>query len=123
MFENDVQLKGKGMVNQRKIWQNESEMGCTGLTQEQHPLCEATSVQSDWGSEVVWCGCVCKAVYWDSFTETDCRENKLDTGEGRASQEIRTYCQSYMRPTRAILSEAERNWIESVSLEYLIDRG
>ena len=38
--------------------------------------------------------------YWDSFTETGCRENKLDTGEDRMSQrmrrsqKIRTYCQS-----------------------------
>ena len=38
--------------------------------------------------------------YCDSFTETGCRENKLDTGEDRMSQrmrrsqKIRTDCQS-----------------------------
>ena len=38
--------------------------------------------------------------YWESFTETGCRENKLDTGEDRMSQrmrrsqKIRTDCQS-----------------------------
>jgi len=38
--------------------------------------------------------------YWESFTETGCRENKLNTGEDsrrqrlRKSQKIRTDCQS-----------------------------
>ena len=38
--------------------------------------------------------------YWEGFIETGCRENKLDTGEGRTSQrmrrsqKIRTDCQS-----------------------------
>lgn len=27
--------------------------------------------------------------YLDSFTKTDCRENKLDTGEERTSQKMR----------------------------------
>jgi hypothetical protein len=39
-------------------------------------------------------------LYQDSYAKTDCRENKLDTGEDRMSQrirrtqKIRTYCQS-----------------------------
>jgi hypothetical protein len=28
--------------------------------------------------------------YWDSFTETGCSENKLDTGEDRTNQRIRS---------------------------------
>ena len=62
--------------------------------------------------------------YWDSFTETGYRENKLGTGEGRVSQKvrriqkIRTDCKINMRPSRAIQSEAKRSWIESVNLKY-----
>lgn len=46
----------------------------------------------------VWC--VCMAVLLNSFTETDCREIQLDTGEDRMSlrmrkgQKNRTYCLS-----------------------------
>jgi len=43
-------------------------------------------------------------------TETGCREDRLDTGEGRASQrrrrsqKIRKHCQVSMKPSRAIQS-------------------
>ena len=39
--------------------------------------------------------------YWDSFTETACRESNIDIAEDRTSQKmrrsqkIRTYCQSW----------------------------
>jgi hypothetical protein len=45
---------------------------------------------------------------WESFTETGCRKNKLDTGEDRMrqrmrrSQKIRTDAKVSMRPSRAI---------------------
>ena len=60
--------------------------------------------------------------YWDSFTETGCRENELDTCEdrmnpqSRRSQKIRKHCQS-MRPSQAIRSEAKRSQVESICLE------
>jgi len=66
--------------------------------------------------------CVYGSFYWDSFTETDCRENKLDTAEDRRSQRVRRArleqtAKVSIKPGRAIQSEAERSQIESVSLE------
>ena len=53
-----------------------------------------------------------KQFYLDSFTETDCIENKLDTGEDRMSQRMRKprrvehTANVSLRPSREIQSEA-----------------
>jgi hypothetical protein len=63
--------------------------------------------------------------YWENFTETGYRENKLDTGKDRASQrmsrsqKIRTDCQSWYEVKQSKKSEAEKE----ASLNQLQWRG
>lgn len=59
----------------------------------------------------------------DSFTETCCRENKLDIDQDRMSQRVRI-SQMYrqiatgsMSPSTVIQSEAKRSQVESISME------
>jgi hypothetical protein len=53
-----------------------------------------------WGVCVCVCVCVCVwQFYEDSFTETGCRENKLDVGEDRTSQKFRIYFQNEYEST------------------------
>ena len=63
------------------------------------------------------CSVVCECVYGsfteDNFSETGCRENKLDTGENRRSQRIRSHelpriAKVSMRPSRASQVEAKK---------------
>ena len=59
--------------------------------------------------------CLCVQFYWDSFTETDCRENKLDTGEDnkpendKGVRRLEHIAKLSMKPSRAIQAEAKRS--------------
>ena len=63
--------------------------------------------------------------YWESFIETGCRENKLDTGEEgtsqrmKRSQKIRTHCQSYFeaKQSQSDMPMLREKQIELVNLK------
>ena len=100
------------VMNKRKIWQNVSEIGYTKLTWEQH---RKERLLKSRGGGRQFC--------WDSFTDTVCRENKLDTDEGRqaraweCARRLECTAKVSMRPSTATQEEAKENRIESVILE------
>lgn len=59
----------------------------------------------------------------DSFTDTGCRENKLDIDQYRMSQRVRRsqmnrqIATGSMSPSIVIQSEAKRSQVESISME------
>ena len=75
-------LEADKVTSQRKIWQNESEIGCAQLIgEEQRKICDLRAGRER-KKEGEWCvvGRMCVGqFYQDSFTETGYRRNKLYT--------------------------------------------